>query len=93
MARGLLTEGRIIPVLDGLDEIFGGVDAGTVRAPNQAVVEIPGFLLTCRRVEFTAAASKATWPSPSPSDSPPGPRAPPAAHLVTLRARHSTDRG
>ncbi|MFF3438450.1 NACHT domain-containing protein [Streptosporangium sp. NPDC002721] len=59
LARGLLTEGRIVPVLDGLDEIFGGVDARTVRALNQAVVEIPGFLLTCRPAEFTRAVAEA----------------------------------
>ncbi|MER7645525.1 hypothetical protein [Streptomyces sp. NPDC126522] len=57
--RDLLASGWVIPVLDGLDEIFGGVEPRTVRALNQAVVEMPGFLLTCREGAFSEATDAA----------------------------------
>jgi hypothetical protein len=59
MARELLARGRILPVLDGLDEMAGelraealGVLARSLRGPDQ-------FLLTSRAAEYRAAVRTA----------------------------------
>ncbi|MFI6079268.1 NACHT domain-containing protein [Actinoplanes sp. NPDC051343] len=58
-ARELLARGRILPVLDGLDEMAGELRAEALRALRRSLRPPDRLLLTSRPTEYSAAVSAA----------------------------------
>ena len=59
VAAALVAQRRILPVLDGLDEIPTGVQPAVIAALNQALGDGElGLILTCRTADYTAAVSE-----------------------------------
>jgi DNA-binding SARP family transcriptional activator len=58
-ALRLVLEGRIIPVLDGLDETPPGFHAAAIDALDQAVAGGRPLVLTCRSAEYELAVNQA----------------------------------
>src|SRR5439155_1052928 len=54
VARALVEDGRILPVLDGLDELPGRFRAGAIEAINAALHGGDALVLTCRTAEYLA---------------------------------------
>jgi hypothetical protein len=58
VAAALVAQRRILPVLDGLDEIPTAVQPTVIAALNQALGDGElGLILTCRTADYTAAVS------------------------------------
>lgn len=55
----LVESGRVLPVLDGLDEMPDGMGPDVVRELNKAVVELPGFVVSCRSDVYERAVADA----------------------------------
>ena len=105
LASALVQRGRVLPVLDGLDEVPADRQAGILRALNMAADGVDGFILTSRRPAYlralsdsgdvlTAAAVIAPLALPVPPhpacSPPPAPRSGPQR---SLDARHGAARG
>jgi hypothetical protein len=58
-ALRLVLEGRVIPVLDGLDEIPSELDAAAIDALDQAVAGGRPLVVTCRSADYERAVSQA----------------------------------
>ncbi|WP_175647234.1 NACHT domain-containing protein [Streptomyces cyaneochromogenes] len=58
-AHRLVRECRVIPVLDGLDELAAEDRPGKVRSINQAMAGTDAFILTCRTSEYAEAVAGA----------------------------------
>ena len=57
LASALVERGRILPVLDGLDEVPDDRQAGILQALNVGADGIDGFILTSRRPAYLRALS------------------------------------
>ena len=51
-AERLVAEGRLMPVLDGLDEMPQSVRRDAVDAINKVIDDLPGCVVTCRAAEY-----------------------------------------
>ena len=60
MAAALVDGGRILPVLDGLDQISPGLRAEAIAAINRLGSEIP-MVVTSRETEYRQAARSRPW--------------------------------
>jgi DNA-binding SARP family transcriptional activator len=58
-ATRLVAEGRVFPVLDGLDETPPGLHAAAIDALDQAVADGRPLVVTCRTVEYEQAVRAA----------------------------------
>ncbi|MFJ7212843.1 SEFIR domain-containing protein [Amycolatopsis sp. NPDC098790] len=58
-ARELVETGRVLPVLDGLDEMPGAVRTAAIRRINAGLHPGDRIVLTCRRAEYAAVVEQA----------------------------------
>jgi hypothetical protein len=59
-ARALVERGKILPILDGLDEVPAELRPGIITGLNRAAFPAPsGLILTSRRAEYAAAVTDA----------------------------------
>jgi hypothetical protein len=58
MAARLVREGKILPVLDGLDEITPELRPAAIRAIDRAMADRDPVVVTCRTAEYDAAVTQ-----------------------------------
>jgi hypothetical protein len=68
MAMQFIQTNRILPVLDGLDEMPSELRAAAVRSLNRALPATDPLVLTCRADEYRQAIAPADAPVPCPAD-------------------------
>ena len=61
VAAALITQRRILPVLDGLDELPARVRPDALAALNAATTADDPLILTCRTAEYEAAIAGPRW--------------------------------
>jgi predicted NACHT family NTPase len=57
-AARLVAEGRVIPVLDGLDEVSPGLHEAAIDALDRAVAGDRPLVVTCRSAEYERAVQR-----------------------------------
>jgi hypothetical protein len=70
MAMQFIQTNRILPVLDGLDEMPSGLRAAAVRSLNRALPATDPLVLTCRADEYRQAIAPVDAPVDAPAHSP-----------------------